>query len=146
MAALRKLDDHGLSVHGRVIRQRHVERANQKTMPSTRRFPPPWTVEDRNDACFIVKAHGSTWAAPTFPNLEGMWMPNVKLIPKNIEQVREVLIDFPADLEIELEIGVPLDAKTVEDLRLLSTWPHGLGLMCNREGFLTQVRIERARP
>ena len=30
-------------------------------------------------------------------------MPNVKFIPKNIEQAREVLIDFPADLEIELE-------------------------------------------
>ena len=73
-------------------------------------------------------------------------MPNVKLIPENIDQVREVFIDFPAYLEIELEIGVPLDAKTVEDLRLLSTWPHGLGLMCNREGFLMQVRIERARP
>jgi hypothetical protein len=34
-------------------------------------------------------------------------MPNVKVIPKNIDQVREVLIDFPANLEIELEIGVP---------------------------------------
>jgi hypothetical protein len=22
---------------------------------SDRRFPPPWTVEDHNDACFIVK-------------------------------------------------------------------------------------------
>ena len=22
---------------------------------NTRRFPPPWTVEDHNDACFIVK-------------------------------------------------------------------------------------------
>ena len=73
-------------------------------------------------------------------------MPNVKFIPKNIEEAREALIDFPADLEIELEIGVPLDAKTVEDLRLLSTWPHGLGLTCNREGFLMLVRIERARP
>jgi hypothetical protein len=73
-------------------------------------------------------------------------MPNLKLIPKNIDQVREVLIDFPANLEIDLEIGVPLDAKSVEDLRLLSTWPPGLGLMCNREGFLMQVRIERARP
>jgi hypothetical protein len=60
--------------------------------------------------------------------------------------VREVLTDFPADLEIELEIGVRLDAKTVEDLRLLSTWPPGLGLFCNREGFLMQVRIERVRP
>jgi hypothetical protein len=73
-------------------------------------------------------------------------VPNVKFIPKNIEEAREALIDFPADLEIELEIGVPLDAETVGDLRLLSTWPPGLGLMCNREGFLMQVRIERARP
>ena len=24
-------------------------------MPSARRFPPPWTVDERNDACFIVK-------------------------------------------------------------------------------------------
>jgi len=24
-------------------------------MPAARRFPQPWTVEDHNDACFIVK-------------------------------------------------------------------------------------------
>ena len=24
-------------------------------MPHARRFPPPWTVEDNNDACFIVR-------------------------------------------------------------------------------------------
>jgi hypothetical protein len=24
-------------------------------MAERRRFPPPWTVEDHNDACFIVK-------------------------------------------------------------------------------------------
>ena len=24
-------------------------------MPSSRRFPPPWTIEEHNDACFIVK-------------------------------------------------------------------------------------------
>ena len=24
-------------------------------MPSTRRFPPPWTIEEHNDACFIVR-------------------------------------------------------------------------------------------
>jgi len=59
-------------------------------------------------------------------------VPNVKFIPKNIEQVREVLIDFPADLEIELEIGVPLDAKTVEDLRLLYLAAR-LGLGCGIE-------------
>jgi len=24
-------------------------------MPSARRFPPPWTIEENNDACFIVR-------------------------------------------------------------------------------------------
>ncbi len=24
-------------------------------MPSERRFPPPWTIEEHNDACFIVR-------------------------------------------------------------------------------------------
>ncbi len=24
-------------------------------MPHARRFPPPWTIEENNDACFIVK-------------------------------------------------------------------------------------------
>ena len=24
-------------------------------MPSARRFPPPWTIEQHNEACFIVK-------------------------------------------------------------------------------------------
>jgi hypothetical protein len=24
-------------------------------MPNARRFPPPWTIEELNDACFIVR-------------------------------------------------------------------------------------------
>ena len=26
-------------------------------MPSSRRFPPPWTIEEYNDTCFIVRDH-----------------------------------------------------------------------------------------
>jgi hypothetical protein len=26
-------------------------------MPSARRFPPPWTIDEANDACFIVRDH-----------------------------------------------------------------------------------------
>jgi hypothetical protein len=26
-----------------------------RSMPAARRFPPPWTIEENNDACFIVK-------------------------------------------------------------------------------------------
>jgi hypothetical protein len=27
------------------------------TSPATRRFPPPWTIKEYNDACFIVSDH-----------------------------------------------------------------------------------------
>jgi hypothetical protein len=26
-----------------------------RSMPAPRRFPPPWTIDEHNDACFIVK-------------------------------------------------------------------------------------------
>jgi endo-1,4-beta-D-glucanase Y len=26
-------------------------------MPASRRFPPPWTLDEANDACFIVRDH-----------------------------------------------------------------------------------------
>jgi hypothetical protein len=29
-----------------------------------RRFPPPWTVEEHNDACFIVKGQTPSIAGP----------------------------------------------------------------------------------
>jgi hypothetical protein len=30
-------------------------RRYHRPMPERRRFPPPWTLEEHNDACFIVK-------------------------------------------------------------------------------------------
>ena len=34
------------------VPKRNLRRA---PMPHARRFPPPWSIEDNNDACFIVK-------------------------------------------------------------------------------------------
>ena len=31
-------------------------------MPSARRFPPPWIIEEHNDACFIVKGDATAGA------------------------------------------------------------------------------------
>jgi len=29
---------------------------------TTRRFPPPWSIEELNDACFVVRdTNGSSW-------------------------------------------------------------------------------------
>jgi hypothetical protein len=39
---------------------------------SNRRFPPPWSVEEMNDACFIVKDHaGQSLAYVYFENEPG---------------------------------------------------------------------------
>jgi hypothetical protein len=70
-------------------------------------------------------------------------MPVVRLIPTDIDEVRGLLEAFPADAEIELETGVPLKAKTVGDVRALSTWPPGLRLVYDREHGFMRVRIER---
>jgi hypothetical protein len=41
-------------------------------MPSPRRFPPPWTIEELNDACFIVSdANGQKLAYVYFEEEPG---------------------------------------------------------------------------
>jgi hypothetical protein len=37
-------------------------------MTSEGRFPPPWTIEDKNDACFIVRDHN--WQALAYVYFE----------------------------------------------------------------------------
>ena len=41
-------------------------------MTNARRFPPPWTIDEANDACFIVKDHnGHALAYVYFENEPG---------------------------------------------------------------------------
>lgn len=71
-------------------------------------------------------------------------MPELRYLPETIEQVRGILDqDFPADLEVEIGQGVNLDATTVEDVRSLRAWPHGLRLICDKEPERVRVKIER---
>jgi hypothetical protein len=42
-------------MRGRVALPDRVLCRHHPAMPSARRFPPPWTVEAANDACFIVR-------------------------------------------------------------------------------------------
>ena len=45
-----------------------------------------------------------------------------------IEDVKRVLLGYRDNMRVEIEIDVPLSAKTVADLRALPTWPGGLVL------------------
>ena len=37
------------------IHSKRIAKVVKKGRPKSRHFPPPWTVEEANDACFIVR-------------------------------------------------------------------------------------------
>ena len=45
--------------------------------------------------------------------------------PKNLDEVRTCLGGCPAEMEVEVERGIPLTANTVAELRVLPAWPPG---------------------
>ena len=65
---------------------------------------------------------------------------------ETIEAMRKRLLGYRDNMRVEVEGGIPVTAKTVADLRLLTTWPHGLVLdiHVDLDPRLSVVRVERA--
>jgi hypothetical protein len=49
----------------------------------------------------------------------------MRYTPKTLDEVRRCLGGCAGDTQVEVENGIPVTAKTVADLRALSTWPPG---------------------
>jgi hypothetical protein len=49
----------------------------------------------------------------------------MKYTPKTPDEVRRYLAGCPEEMPVEVENGIPVAAKTVAELRALSTWPPG---------------------
>jgi hypothetical protein len=49
----------------------------------------------------------------------------MKYTPKTLDEVRRCLGGCSGQTPVEVEDGIPVTAKTVADLRALSTWPPG---------------------
>ena len=48
--------------------------------------------------------------------------------PNTLHEMQRCLSDCDADMKVEVENGIPVDAETVAQLRSLSIWPPGLVL------------------
>jgi hypothetical protein len=60
-------------------------------MPSPRRFPPPWSVEDI-DACFVVRDHSGQKLAYVYYEDEPGRRSAVKLLSK--DEARRIAVNF----------------------------------------------------
>ena len=49
----------------------------------------------------------------------------MRYTPKTLDEVRRCLGGCLEETQVEVEDGIPVTAKTVADLRALSTWPPG---------------------
>jgi hypothetical protein len=49
----------------------------------------------------------------------------MKYTPKTLDEVRRCLGGCSGETLVDVEEGIPVTAKTVADLRALSTWPPG---------------------
>ncbi len=63
-----------------------------------------------------------------------------------IEEMHKLLFGYRDNMRVEIGTGVAIAAKTVADLRALSTWPEGLALniRIDLDPRLSVVRVERA--
>jgi len=70
----------------------------------------------------------------------------VRYAANTIEDMQKLLIGYRDNMRVEVEQGIPVTAKTVSDLRALSTWPDGLVLSIHvdLDPRLSVVRVERA--
>jgi hypothetical protein len=72
--------------------------------------------------------------------------PDVRHPANTIGDMRKLLLGYRDNMRVEIESGVAVTAKTVGDLRALSTWPEGLVLdiHVDLDPRLSVVRVERA--
>ena len=69
----------------------------------------------------------------------------MRYTPKTLDEVRTCLGGCPAEMEVEVERGIPLTANTVAELRALPAWPPGdwvLDVPVNGDQRYNVVRVE----
>jgi hypothetical protein len=62
------------------------------------------------------------------------------------DDMQKLLLGYRENMRVEIETGVAVSAKTVADLRALTTWPEGLVLNIHTDldPRFSVVKVERA--
>ena len=76
----------------------------------------------------------------------GLGKTDVRYSANTIEEMQKLLLGYRDNMRVEVEAGIAITAKTVADLRALSTWPDGLVLSIHvdLDPRLSVVTVERA--
>ena len=71
---------------------------------------------------------------------------SVRYSANTIEETQKLLLGYRDNMRVEVETGVALTAKTVADLRAVTTWPEGLilNIHIDLDPRLSVVRVEQA--
>ena len=76
----------------------------------------------------------------------GLGKTDVRYSANTIEEMQKLLLGYRDNMRVEVEAGIAITAKTVADLRALSTWPGGLVLSVHvdLDPRFSIVTVERA--
>ena len=114
----------------------------------SRSCAPPKGREDRSRADSIplncgCRAYDECQTAGASP---GLGKTDVRYSANTIEEMQKLLLGYRDNMRVEVETGVAITAKTVADLRALSTWPNGLllSIHVDLDPRLSVVTVERA--
>jgi hypothetical protein len=59
----------------------------------------------------------------------------IRLMPNDIEQLRQALVGQPGDRKVEADEGTGISERTVDELRARTAWPTGLVVETPRENY-----------
>ena len=57
----------------------------------------------------------------------------MRFAAQSMMEVRRCVADCPADMRVDVESGIPIDAETVAELRCLPSWPSGVLIEVHRD-------------
>ena len=69
------------------------------------------------------------------------------MLPNNVDELRQALFGLPGDMKVEADPDTEISAKTVDELRAMTSWPPGLRVEAPRERYPdSTVKISKLQP